>query len=116
MSIIWVTNSRNEKGQAFPACPFLGQVHERYLPPRLAAELSTGVMQLAGGLALIKAKDSGKPVLLVGLGMVIYSEIVSPGYYAQLGQWAAVVMFALLLFGATFSAMLLSSSNDSKQA
>ena len=33
--------------------------------------------------------------------------IVSPGYFAQLGQWALVAMFAVLLFGATFSVMKL---------
>ena len=49
----------------------------------------------------------GKKVLLVGLGMVIYSEIVSPGYFAQLGQWVLVVMFAVLLFGAVFGVMKL---------
>jgi hypothetical protein len=39
--------------------------------------------------------------------MVIYSEIVSPGYFAQLGRWALVAMFAALLFGATVAAILL---------
>lgn len=29
--------------------------------------------------------------------MLLYSVIVSPGYFAQLGQWALVGMFALLL-------------------
>jgi len=48
---------------------------------------------------------------LVGLGMVMYSEIVSPGYFAQLGQWPVVAMFAVLLFGATFSVMKLMSAN-----
>jgi hypothetical protein len=44
---------------------------------------------------------------MAGLGMVIYSEIVSPGYYAQLGQWAFVAIFAILLFGAVWSVMAL---------
>lgn len=47
------------------------------------------------------------PVLLLGLGMVMYSEIVSPGYFAQRGQWAFVAMFAVLLLGASWSAVLL---------
>jgi hypothetical protein len=55
----------------------------------------------------LKSIDWGKPVLFIGLGMVIYSEMVSPGYFAQLGQWPLVALFAVLLFGGTFSAMIL---------
>jgi hypothetical protein len=39
--------------------------------------------------------------------MAIYSEINSPGYFAQLGQWPLVVMFAVLLFCAAWSVMIL---------
>ena len=39
--------------------------------------------------------------------MAIYSEINSPGYFAQPGQWALVVMFAVLLFGAVWGVMAL---------
>ena len=37
----------------------------------------------------------------------MYSEIVSPGDFAQLNQWALVTMFAILIFGALWSSMLL---------
>ena len=73
----------------------------------LAAEFTTASLLLAGGAATLKTLSWGKPVLLTGLGMVMYSEIVSPGYYAQLGQWVFVAMFGVLLFGAVWSAMLL---------
>jgi hypothetical protein len=75
----------------------------------LAAELSTALALITGGLATLRSIVRGRPLLLVGLGMVIYSEIVSPGYYAQLGQWAFVAMFAVVLFGAVWSVMLLVS-------
>ena len=39
--------------------------------------------------------------------MTMYSEINSPGYFAQLGQWALVAMFGVLLLGATISIMLI---------
>lgn len=39
--------------------------------------------------------------------MAIYSEINSSGYFAQLSQWVFIVMFAILLFGATLSVILL---------
>ena len=73
----------------------------------LAAEFTTASLLLIGGAATWKTLSWGKPVLLTGLGMVMYSEIVSPGYYAQLGQWGFVAMFGALLFGAVWSVMLL---------
>ena len=73
----------------------------------LAAELTTALMLIVSGIATLKSAVWGKKVLLVGLGMVIYSEIVSPGYFAQLGQWAPVGMFAILLFGAVIGVMKL---------
>lgn len=73
----------------------------------LAAEMTTALMLITSGIATLKSIAWGKTVLLVGLGMVMYSEIVSPGYFAQLGQWSLVVMFAMLLFGATVAVMKL---------
>jgi hypothetical protein len=52
----------------------------------LTAEFSTAIMLILGGIAALKAISWSKQILLLGLGMVIYSEIVSPGYFAQLGQ------------------------------
>lgn len=73
----------------------------------LAAEMTTAGMLILGGIATLKSIHWGKPILLVSLGLVIYSEIISPGYFAQLGQWALVAMFAMLLFGGTISVMML---------
>lgn len=73
----------------------------------LAAEMTTAWMLIVGGIASLKSVQWGKPVLFVALGMVMYSEIVSPGYFAQRGQWALVALFAILLFGATISGMML---------
>ncbi len=80
----------------------------------LAAGLSTALMLILGGIASLKPIDWGKQILLVGLGMVIYSEIVSPGYLAQQGQWAMVAMFAFLLFGSTFAVMSLLKQGETK--
>lgn len=73
----------------------------------LAAEMTTAGMLILGGIASLKSIDWGKQVLFIGLGMVIYSEIVSPGYFAQLGEWALVAVFAMLLFGGTVSVVVL---------
>jgi hypothetical protein len=63
----------------------------------LAAEFSTALALFAGGLALLKHWRWGLSIYLVAAGMLLYSVIVSPGYFAQLGQWAMVGMFAVLL-------------------
>jgi hypothetical protein len=60
----------------------------------LTAEMTTALVLIVSGIAALRSIAWGKTALLVGLGMVIYSEIVSPGYFAQLGQWALVGMFA----------------------
>ncbi len=73
----------------------------------ITAEILLALALLAGGIATLRSKSWGEKILLVALGMAIYSEINSPGYFAQLGQWALVAMFAVLLFGATVSVMLL---------
>jgi len=80
----------------------------------LAAEFSTALMLLAGGIAALKLKKWSRQVLLVGLGMVIYSEIVSPGYFAEQGQWAPVAMFAVLLFGAVIAVISLLNQEITK--
>jgi hypothetical protein len=79
----------------------------------LAAEFTAALLLIVSGIATLKYAAWGKTALLVGLGMVIYSEIVSPGYFAQLGQWTLVGMFAVLLFGATFGVMKLLQEKSS---
>jgi len=66
----------------------------------LAAELSTAMVLIIGGVAMLRSIPWSRTVLVLGLGMVVYSEVVSPGYFAQRGQWAFVAMFAALLLGA----------------
>jgi hypothetical protein len=39
--------------------------------------------------------------------MLLYTAIVSPGYFAQKGEWAMVVMFAVILILAALSLALL---------
>lgn len=77
----------------------------------LAAEFSTALLLILGGSAVLRSAAWGRDLLLVGLGMVIYSEVASPGYFAQLGQWPMVWMFVALLAGAVWSVVLLVKQN-----
>jgi hypothetical protein len=79
----------------------------------ISAEMVLALALLTGGVATLRSTRWGEKVLFVALGMAVYSEINSPGYFAQLGQWSLVAMFALLLFGAVWSVMtLLKTGNN----
>ena len=79
-----------------------GQVPEVKTEPirlafHLAAELTTALGLIVGGAALLKRLSWAATAYLVASGMLLYSVIVSPGYFAQQGQWAFVGMFGVLL-------------------
>jgi hypothetical protein len=89
-----------------------GQVPELKTEPyrigfHLAAEFSTAIMLIFGGLGLLKGRLHATTTFLVAAGMLLYSLIVSPGYYAQQGQWAFVVMFLILIFTTLLSIKML---------
>jgi peptidoglycan/LPS O-acetylase OafA/YrhL len=64
----------------------------------IAAETVTGLVLVAGGLAALIDPSSGWAIALsaVGLGMLMYTLIVSPGYYAERREWPLVWMFAVI--------------------
>jgi hypothetical protein len=71
----------------------------------LAAEVLTALALILSGLALLKKKSWGRTLFLVAGGMVLYSVINSPGYFAQKAQWPMVGMFAIVFFLAVFLLM-----------
>jgi hypothetical protein len=73
----------------------------------LAAELVTSLTLIAGGVALFVKAPWGRALYRVAAGMLLYTAIVSPGYFAQKGEWAMVVMFAVLLVLAVLALALL---------
>jgi hypothetical protein len=63
----------------------------------LVAEFASAAMLIAGGIGLLRNKTWARPISLFAAGMLAYTVIVSPGYFAQQGQFSLVAMFALLL-------------------
>ncbi|HUW09313.1 MAG TPA: hypothetical protein VM537_06250 [Anaerolineae bacterium] len=63
----------------------------------LAGEFTTAALLVVGGFGLLTLRKWGYHVFLLALGMLLYTIIVSPGYFGQLGQWVFVVMFAALV-------------------
>ena len=63
----------------------------------LAAEAATALALIISGLALMRELPWSRKAALVAYGMLAYTVMVSPGYFAQRGEWPMVVVFALLL-------------------
>ena len=90
-----------------------GQVPELQTEPariimHLAAEFTTAFVLIIGGYGLLTTKSWGVRFHQFSLGMLMYTLIVSSGYYLQLGDIAMVGMFGtmfvltLIILGLTF--------------
>lgn len=73
----------------------------------LAAEFLTASALLLGGTGLALRRVWGFGMNMAALGMLAYTVVVSPGYYAQTGDYAFVGMFAVLMV-MTLALMVLS--------
>jgi hypothetical protein len=63
----------------------------------LAAEGATALTLIVAGMGLLKKAAWARTTAFTGLGMLLYTVIVSPGYFAQQGAWPLVGMFVILL-------------------
>ena len=79
-----------------------GQVPELRTEPvrirfHLAAEFATALALLVSGIGLLAGGAWARDAYLVAAGMLLYTIIVSPGYFAQQGQWLMPALFAVIL-------------------
>ena len=77
----------------------------------LAAEFITAACLIVSGIALLRGKPFAKGLALFAAGLLAYTAIVSPGYFAQQGQWPLVGMFAAILALDVVSAIRLHRSS-----
>ena len=63
----------------------------------IAAEMATALCLIGAGIGLLTKSNWSIPLYLVASGMLFYTAIVSPGYFAQKGQWTWLVMFGIIL-------------------
>jgi hypothetical protein len=63
----------------------------------IAAEMATAMALVLAGIGLVTAQPWSKSIYPVAIGMLFYTAIVSPGYFAQRGQWLWLGLFALLI-------------------
>jgi hypothetical protein len=63
----------------------------------IAGEMLTALLLIAAGVGLLWGWPMAPVVYLVAIGMLIYTAVVSPGYFAQRGQWAWLGIFAVIV-------------------
>ncbi|GAB4428809.1 MAG: hypothetical protein Kow002_17570 [Anaerolineales bacterium] len=63
----------------------------------IVAELITALCLVTAGFGLLTGQPWAVALYLVGSGMLFYTAIVSPGYFAQKGMWSWLVVFAALI-------------------
>jgi hypothetical protein len=73
----------------------------------LLGEGVTAMALIVSGISLLRGTAWAREAAFASLGMLTYTVLVSPGYFAQLGQWPFVAMFGVLLLLTLFSYVLL---------
>ena len=79
-----------------------GQVPELQTEPiriwfHVAAEMATSLLLIVGGVGLFAARPWAMHVFRVSIGMLLYTAIVSPGYFAQQGNWYWTALFGVIV-------------------
>jgi hypothetical protein len=63
----------------------------------ITGEMVTAVCLVISGVGLLTSVGWAVSLFLVSSGMLFYTVIVSPGYFAQKGEWLWMVMFGAIL-------------------
>jgi hypothetical protein len=79
-----------------------GQIPELQTEPirikfHIAAEMFTAAFLLVAGIGLLISMPWATSLYLISVGMLFYTSVVSPGYFAQQGQWGWLVMFGIII-------------------
>lgn len=80
-----------------------GSIPEIYTKPielgfHIAAEIITAIILIISGIGLLIRKNWSYEIYLLSMGMLVYTLIMSPGYFAQKGELAFVAMFSVFIF------------------
>ncbi|MDD4876364.1 MAG: hypothetical protein PHQ86_04440 [Dehalococcoidales bacterium] len=70
------------------------------------AEFLTALILIVAGISLISETTWSSKIYLVGTGMLIYTVINSPGFFAQQRKWSMVAMFAVIIILTIISLIL----------
>ena len=73
----------------------------------LIAEFATAVLLIIGGYGLLKERYWGLNIYCISIGMLLYTLIMSPGYFLQKGELSFGIMFGTFFFAAVLLTYLL---------
>ena len=63
----------------------------------LMAEAATGASLFASGLYIYLRREKCISLFYLSSGALLYTLIISPGYFTQKGQWGIAALFLILL-------------------
>jgi hypothetical protein len=91
---------------------FSGQIIELETEPirigfHIAGELITAALLMISAWGLHNQTAWGRKLALISTGMLFYTALVSPGYFAQQGNWIWLGFFGIILLGGVVSVCLL---------
>jgi len=75
----------------------------------IAGEILTAIMLVISGVGLLFAVPWAPTLFYISMGMLLYTAIVSPGYFAQKGEWIWVPFFAVIIILAVLSVLAVMS-------
>lgn len=81
----------------------------------LLAEFLTALMLIIGGVSVLKEKNWSMNIYFFSMGLLLYTLIVSPGYYIQQKVWSFVLMFAAFVALAVVFIILMIKEKDNYQ-
>lgn len=85
------------------------------LSMHIAAEFFTAILLIVGAIGLFTNKIWGLKVYLLSMGMLLYTLIMSPGYFLQQGQIPFVIMFfVFIVLAVAFIILSIIEKVDSK--
>jgi hypothetical protein len=68
----------------------------------MVIEFCTALMLIINGLRVIYSKGQGEGLLLVSIGMLIYTALNNTGYYAEKSSLLMIAMFLVILISAIY--------------
>lgn len=90
MIVQWVVSYTTKRIPELQSEPWRIRFH-------IAGEMATAISLIAGGSGLLTGTPWAPTLFMVSMGMLFYTAMVSPGYFAQKGQWIWVPIFGLLV-------------------
>lgn len=85
------------------------------LSMHILAELVTAVLLIIGGFSIFINKQRGIHIYLLSMGMLLYTLIMSPGYFLQKGEYGLAIMFAVfIVLAIIFIYLILKKEQESK--